>query len=234
LGPDHPAVGLKNHDNWEWAARRIPVAEANALNTNLLKYVPIICGHGAYMNCMPTHLGQTLNVSLVYPQVDGKQVSSEDFAHWTKDARDIATLALGGPSEGWKLADHDPAPFYNRGSICMIGDAAHATMPFNGQGAAQSIDDSCLLTALFAHVTLLGSQVEQAFKIFDEIRRPRTQKVAELSRQFGRMYAYAESGVDDDINKMRAIFGAGAKFTNDVDLEGLNKDAVGKYLEAIG
>jgi salicylate hydroxylase len=105
-------------------------------------------------------------------------------------------------------------------------------MPFNGQGAAQSIEDVALLTALFAHVNL-KQQVEQALKVYDELRRPRTQRVAEISRQFGRIYAFAEEGVSDDLNKMRAILGAGAKYTNDIDLKGLNEEAVMKFLEAI-
>jgi salicylate hydroxylase len=250
LGADHPAVGLKNHDGWHWVRRSVSAKEVNELNARLLTYVPIFCGHGAYMNSIPTHFGKSLNVAVVQLSEDSRlapapssdaeaavqenadHISAESFANWTKDARDIATLALRDPSTEWKLADHDPAPFYSRSRICMVGDAAHATMPFNGQGAAQSIEDAALLTALFAHVTGLG-QVEPAFKVYDEMRRPRTQKVAEISRQFGRMYAYAEAGVGDDLNKMRAILGAGAKYTNDVNLEEMNKEAVRRLLEAV-
>ncbi|KAF8859301.1 FAD/NAD(P)-binding domain-containing protein [Acephala macrosclerotiorum] len=245
LGENHPAVGLKNHDNWHWVQRSVPAEEANELNDRLLTYVPIFCGHGSYMNCMPTHFGKTLNVSVVQvfkqsklaPSSDEEEVqqtadhiSTEDFAHWAKDARDIATLALRDPSTEWKLADHDPAPFYSRGRICMVGDAAHATMPFNGQGAAQSIEDAALLTALFAHVRELDQLVERALTVYDELRRPRTQEVVEISRAFGRMYAFAEEGVGDDLDKMRAILGAGAKYTNDVDLKGLNEEVVKRFL----
>ncbi|KUJ08217.1 FAD/NAD(P)-binding domain-containing protein [Mollisia scopiformis] len=244
LGADHPAVGLKNHDAWQWIRRSVPAEEVMKLNERLLSYVPIFCGHGAYMNCLPTHFGKTLNVAVVQiskdsrltvsSEKDGVQetpdiITPEAFSHWTKDARDIATLALRDPSTEWKLEDHDPAPFYSRGRICMIGDAAHATMPFNGQGAAQSIEDAALLTALFEHVTKL-EQVEKALGVYDELRRPRTQKIAELSRQFGRMYAFAEEGVGDDLGKMRAILGAGAKYTNDVDLKALNEEAVRNFL----
>ncbi|TVY76168.1 6-methylsalicylic acid decarboxylase atA [Lachnellula suecica] len=245
LGSDHPALGLKNHDGWEWVRRSLPAEEANELNDNLLTYVPIFCGRGAYINSMPTHLGKTLNIAVVQIAKNSKLASklgavqenaddttSHDFSHWTKDARDLATLAFRDPSTEWKLADHDPAPFYYRGRVYMVGDAAHATMPFNGQGAAQSIEDAALLTALFEHVTELDTHVERALKVYDEMRRPRTQKVAEISRAFGRMFAYAEEGVGDDLNKMRAIMGAGAKYTNDVDLEGMNQEAVRKFLEA--
>ncbi|PVH78455.1 FAD/NAD(P)-binding domain-containing protein [Cadophora sp. DSE1049] len=245
LGADHPAVEPKCHDSWEWIGRNVPAEEVKELNPDLLTYVPILCGHGGYMNAIPTHLGKTLNVTVVqsskqFKLADGttngnleedktEQFAEKDFAHWTKDARDILTLALRNPTFDWRLADHDHAPFYPRGNICMIGDAAHATMPFNGQGAAQSIEDAAMLTALFEHVTELGD-VEKAFAVYDEMRRPRTQKVVELSRAFGRMYAFADEEVGDDLNEMRRRLGEGGKYTNEVDLEGMNGDAVRRFL----
>lgn len=47
------------------------------------------------------------------------------------------------------------------------------------------------------------------------------------------MYAFTEEGVGDDLNQMRAILGAGAKFTSDVDLEAMNQEAVRKFLERV-
>jgi salicylate hydroxylase len=134
LGAEHPAVGLKNHDGWRWVRQSVSAEEANELNERLLTYVPIFCGHGAYLNCMPTHYGKTLHVSVVQVSKESRlasssageavhekedQISIKDFAHWAKDARGIATLALRNPTTDWKLADHDPAPFYSRGNICM-------------------------------------------------------------------------------------------------------------------
>jgi hypothetical protein len=66
------------------------------------------------MNCLPTHFGTTLNVSVVKISQEPKlafkstnvqarniadDISNDDFVHWTKDARDIATLALRNPSQ---------------------------------------------------------------------------------------------------------------------------------------
>ena len=170
----------------------------------------------------------TTNVSVRRDKTE--LIAEKDFAHWMKDARDILTLALRNSALDWKLADPDHAPLYSRGNMCMIGDAAHATMPFNGQGAAQSIEDAAMLTALFEHVAQLG-QVEQAFAVYDELRRPRTQKVVELSRAFGRMYAFVEQEVGDDSNEMRKRLGEGGKYTNEVDLEEMNAEAVRRLLE---
>ncbi|KAF2099287.1 FAD/NAD(P)-binding domain-containing protein [Rhizodiscina lignyota] len=246
LGPDHPAVGLKNHDGWAWVRRVVPAEEANALNERLLTYVPIFCGHGAFMNCMPLHFGKSLSVAVVqiskesrlaavHSSEEGVQeipdhISTEHFVHWTKDAKDVATLVMREPITDWKLADHDHAPFYSRGNICLVGDAAHATLPFNGQGAAQSIEDAAVLTALFGHVMELR-QAEVAFKAYEEVRKPRTQKVVDISRAFGRIYAFAEEDTGDDLDKIRASLGMGAKYTNDIDLVAQNEEAVKRFLE---
>jgi 2-polyprenyl-6-methoxyphenol hydroxylase-like FAD-dependent oxidoreductase len=33
----------------------------------------------------------------------------------------------------WALFNHLPAPTYTKGSLCILGDAAHATTPHLGQ-----------------------------------------------------------------------------------------------------
>ena len=63
--------------------------------------------------------------------------------------------------------------------------------------------------------------------------RSRSQKVAELSRTFGRIYAFAEDGVGGNLDKIRAALGASGKFMNDIGLEGLNKEAVRRFLDVV-
>ena len=41
-----------------------------------------------------------------------------------------------------ELVDRDPLPFWGRGSVTLLGDAAHPVLPHTGQGAAQAIVDA--------------------------------------------------------------------------------------------
>jgi salicylate hydroxylase len=50
----------------------------------------------------------------------------------------------------WQLRDIDPLPTWTRGRTILIGDAAHAMLPTQGQGASQSLEDAEALRAYFA------------------------------------------------------------------------------------
>ena len=243
LGADHPAASPVNHDDWSFVMRRVPAAEAKALNPGLLNRVPIFCGDGGLLNSIPIRFGEEMTVTAwsryltATDTTDGSTDATtrakfdktlDTFKTWRKDCQDLAELIRRDPSSGWPLADHDPAPFYAKRRICIVGDAAHATFPFNGQGAAQAVEDAAVLNALFKEVTRL-EEVDAALQAYDEVRRPRSQKVAALARQFGRMYAFIEPGVGRDLDKTRMIMRAGADFTNNVDLDAQNEDALSRF-----
>ncbi len=75
----------------------------------------------------------------------------------------------------------------------MMGDAAHASTPFQGQGAAQAIEDSLCLAALLGKVQP-PDQIPLAFRAYDKIRRPRSQKVTSTSWEAGELVSTRASG----------------------------------------
>lgn len=111
----------------------------------------------------------------------------------------------------------------------MLGDAAHAITPFAGNGASQAMEDALAITALFQQVKDV-SQIPKAFEAFDAIRRPRSQKVVTLSRMFGKLYAFSEEGVGNDLEEIRKRMKEPAMFMSGIDLQAQNDDIV-KYFE---
>lgn len=105
----------------------------------------------------------------------------------------------------------------------MLGDAVHATLPHAGNGAAQAIEDCSILSGIFNRLTSVD-EIEPALKAFDEIRRPRSQKVVDITREFGRLYS--QDGDEINLEHMRARMKEGGMFTNGVDMEAQVKDAV--------
>ncbi|RDW68888.1 uncharacterized protein DSM5745_08648 [Aspergillus mulundensis] len=69
-----------------------------------------------------------------------------DFPDW---AQKPLQLAKGSALGLWQLRDLDPLPTWYRGRAILIGDAAHAMLPTQGQGASQAIEDAEALGAFF-------------------------------------------------------------------------------------
>ena len=128
----------------------------------------------------------------------------EEYRNFTGSAKAVIELLDNTQTAKWSLWEHAPAPTYARGAIAIIGDAAHAMTPWQGQGAGQAIEDSLLLGRLFAAVDM-PSKVGPAFQAYDYIRRPRTQKVCETSREAGYLFTSQTPVSEDPMNFKEAI-----------------------------
>jgi len=74
---------------------------------------------------------------------------------------------------------------WHRGRVVLMGDAAHATLPYVGMGAIQAIEDSYVLAqCLKKH----DSIVEPAFEEFYQKRSARTKKFVDLATTLGKLY----------------------------------------------
>ena len=73
----------------------------------------------------------------------------------------------------------EPLPRWSDGRVVLIGDAAHATTPGVGQGAAQAIEDAVVLADRLAR----SDELETALAEYEAIRRPRAEAVLKMSRR---------------------------------------------------
>lgn len=83
-----------------------------------------------------------------------------------------------------------------------MGDAAHATTPWQGSGAGMAIEDSLVLSTLLGRAETVA-QASLALKVYDQVRRPRTQRVVESSRGTGMMRTGLDREVGLDLLKFR-------------------------------
>jgi 2-polyprenyl-6-methoxyphenol hydroxylase-like FAD-dependent oxidoreductase len=77
----------------------------------------------------------------------------------------------------------DPLPRWSSGRVVLVGDAAHATTPGVGQGAAQAIEDAVVLADRLAG----QSDLPLALAEYEAIRRPRAETVLKMSRRVDKM-----------------------------------------------
>lgn len=70
---------------------------------------------------------------------------------------------------------------WSEGGIGLVGDAAHAMVPFQAQGAAMAIEDAAVLAPLL----MTDVDAETAFRRYQSIRQPRVERVKKVSRSNG-------------------------------------------------
>src|SRR5439155_21695327 len=82
----------------------------------------------------------------------------------------------------WAMYDRDPIPRSTRGRVTVLGDAAHPTLPYLGQGACQAIEDGAVLaTALTAE----AADPVAGLARYERTRRPRASRVVLAARERG-------------------------------------------------
>lgn len=78
----------------------------------------------------------------------------------------------------YPMVDQDPLPFWTRGRLTLLGDAAHPMMPRGSNGAAQAIIDATTLAQLLAHT----ADPQEAFQEYERVRLPATSGVVIANR----------------------------------------------------
>jgi 2-polyprenyl-6-methoxyphenol hydroxylase-like FAD-dependent oxidoreductase len=73
------------------------------------------------------------------------------FADWTLPWLDVPGLIAGAPQVlEYPMVDRDPLPWWGRGRVTLIGDAAHPMYPIGSNGGSQAIIDARVLAASLA------------------------------------------------------------------------------------
>jgi salicylate hydroxylase len=83
----------------------------------------------------------------------------------------------------WPIATVE-APNWHSGGIGLVGDAAHAVLPFQAQGAAMAIEDAAVLAPLL----MSEPDAESALRRFHQARRKRVARVARVSARNGKVF----------------------------------------------
>ncbi|MDG2156146.1 MAG: FAD-dependent monooxygenase [Gammaproteobacteria bacterium] len=102
-----------------------------------------------------------------------------EFSEWSDDVREMIAATPGDNLYKWALFDRDPLTTWTNGRITLLGDAAHAMLPFLGQGAAMAIEDGLILGRAFA----ASASPQQALQRYQRARHERTSFVLLESRE---------------------------------------------------
>ena len=81
--------------------------------------------------------------------------------------------ATPGRLSGWATYDLPSVPTWHRGTMIVIGDAAHATAPSAGQGASMAIEDAVVLARCLRDLP----DTSRTFAVYERLRRRRVERI---------------------------------------------------------
>ncbi|RBP51653.1 FAD-dependent monooxygenase [Arenicella xantha] len=112
------------------------------------------------------------------------QELKRDFAGWHPMVQQVVEAVDRDACFKWALHDHAPLTSWSSARISLLGDAAHATLPFMASGAAMAIEDARVLQrALDKHDTPMPG-----LAMYQRNRLSRTAKIQRDSARFGTLY----------------------------------------------
>jgi salicylate hydroxylase len=131
-----------------------------------------------------------------------------DFEGPDVDDRFRRLLSKAKPIK-WGFFHHPYTSTYYRDRVVLLGDSAHASLPFQAAGAGQGLEDALVLSKVLAkihaspdHDTALGLHIRAGFAAYDSIRRPRAQRQLERAHEMSHMIHLQHPETGSDMNKV--------------------------------
>ncbi|EPS30998.1 hypothetical protein PDE_05952 [Penicillium oxalicum 114-2] len=192
----------------------IPMSEAYEILGDLTDVAKFYFGHGQGAVTYRISGGEEFNFLLCVADRKGgwkvkdavterlsPDIMMSDFQGPDVDKRFRKLLSKAQPVK-WGLFHHLHTETYFRDRVVLIGDSAHASLPFQAAGAAQGLEDALVLSRILVEVAQKpedsSSQIRAGLAAYDSVRRPRAQKQLEQSAEVSRMLfmQHEEAGAD--------------------------------------
>jgi salicylate hydroxylase len=159
--------------------------------------VQLWMGPRAHLVAYPVSGAQRINVVAVVPGTWNRpgwsapgEVSEIKNAFASSRWPGPARMMIGAV-DGWRkwaLFTVPEGGAWSSGAIALLGDAAHAMLPFAAQGAAMAIEDAAVLARCLGATGETGAGIADALKRYARLRRARVRRVQRAARRAGQIY----------------------------------------------
>jgi salicylate hydroxylase len=172
--------------------------ETSRLDSNLIPHgVQLWMGPRAHLVVYPVSSGERINTvaimpgAVMQPGSNDAGDASETRRHfaasrWPANAR--AMIDSIDTWRRWPLFTIQDGGMWHEGSVALLGDAAHAMLPFAAQGAGMAIEDAAVLAQCLGAVGDDAAAVAPALARYAALRQPRVTRVQRTARQSGQIY----------------------------------------------
>jgi salicylate hydroxylase len=159
--------------------------------------VQLWMGPNAHLVVYPMSGGRQINVVAILPGTwnrpgwsepgNPNDIKSQFSSRWPGALR----MMVGAVDEWrrWALFTIRDGGVWSSGPMALLGDAAHAMLPFAAQGAGMAIEDAMVLAkCLSENSTDSAASITAALERYAGARRSRVARVQRHARQSGRIY----------------------------------------------
>jgi 2-polyprenyl-6-methoxyphenol hydroxylase-like FAD-dependent oxidoreductase len=105
----------------------------------------------------------------------------------------------------WKLRVHAPLPTWIHGSVALLGDACHPTLPHLNQGAAQAIEDAAVVGVVLSLLPDASpDSINKALRVYERVRKGRAEKLVALAAANGRAMQLDDGAAQEERDRQFA------------------------------
>ncbi|KAF2666590.1 putative monooxygenase [Microthyrium microscopicum] len=148
--------------------------------------------------------------SATYTTKGSKPAMLSVFEDFCPLAQRMLNLVPDGEVCEWKLRVHAPLPTWIHGSVALLGDACHPTLPHLNQGAAQAIEDAAVLGVVLARLPdAKPESINKALRVYEGVRKERAEKLVAMAAANGKAMQLSSGAEQEERDKQFAALKAG-------------------------
>lgn len=173
-------------------------------------------GEKRHIIAYPVSSKQIYNLSTVQPDKNFAEAPSATyttkgskvemlnvFSDFCPKIQRMLNLVPDGEVCEWKLRVHSALPTWVHGSIALVGDACHPTLPHLAQGAAQAIEDAAVLAVVLDRCPdSKPESIHKALRVYQALRKERAETLVELAAASGRALHLGEGKAKEERDQM--------------------------------
>lgn len=118
----------------------------------------------------------------------------------------MLNLVPNGEVCEWKLRVHKPLPTWVHGSVALVGDACHPTLPHLSQGAAMAIEDGSVLAEVVSKIPADKMHdpetITKTLKVYELLRKPYCSRLVDLAAHSGRILHLGEGAAKEERDRL--------------------------------
>ena len=176
------------------AAWRITVPVERLPKPFLPQVMSVFMGPGGHAVCYYLRGGALLNfVGIIETELASEEswtqkfpweLLKKDYEGWHPAIQTIIDAADRDLCYRWSLHNRPPVRNWSTKRATLLGDSAHATLPYLAQGAAMAIEDGAVL----ARALRQAPSIAEGLDLYQRNRVDRTSRIVDISTQNRRLF----------------------------------------------